>query len=100
MNKKGDKLRTLIIGAGSAGTMVARQLLKKESTLLPVAFIDDDLNKHHLDIMGVPIVGGMEDIVHVVRELDITNIVISIPSSNKQELNMIRSEERRVGKEC
>lgn len=89
INKEDHKLRTLIIGAGSAGTMVARQLLKKESTLLPVAFIDDDLNKHHLDIMGVPIVGGMEDIVHVVRELDITNIVISIPSSNKQELNMI-----------
>lgn len=89
MNKKGDKLRTLIIGAGSAGTMVARQLLKKESTLLPVAFIDDNVNKHHLDIMGIPIVGGVNDIVEVVKERRIANIVISIPSSNKQELNMI-----------
>lgn len=89
MNKKGDKLRTLIIGAGSAGTMVARQLLKKESTLLPVAFIDDNVNKHHLDIMGIPIVGGVNDIVEVAKEQRIANIVISIPSSNKQELNMI-----------
>jgi len=89
MNKKGDKLRTLIIGAGSAGTIVARQLLKKESTLLPVAFIDDNVNKHHLDIMGIPIVGGVNDIVEVVKERRIANIVISIPSSNKQELNMI-----------
>src|SRR5690625_5131533 len=89
MNKKGDKLRTLIIGAGSAGTMVARQLLKKESTLLPVAFIDDNVNKHHLDIMGIPIVGGVNDIVEVAKERRIANIVTSIPSSNKQELNMI-----------
>ena len=89
MNKKGDKLRTLIIGAGSAGTIVARQLLKKESTLLPVAFIDDNVNKHHLDIMGIPIVGGVNDIVEVAKERRIANIVISIPSSNKQELNMI-----------
>ncbi len=92
INKEDHKLRTLIIGAGSAGTMVARQLSKKESTLLPVAFIDDNVNKHHLDIMGVPIIGGVKDIVQVVKELDIANIVISIPSSSKQELNMILQE--------
>src|SRR5690625_2965626 len=84
MNKGSHKLRTLIIGAGSAGTMVARELLKKESTLLPVAFIDDNVNKHHLDIMGIPIVGGVQDIMQVVKKLEITHIVISIPSSNKQ----------------
>ena len=42
--KKGDKKRTLIVGAGSAGTMVARQLLKNSATeLMPVAFIDDNV---------------------------------------------------------
>src|SRR5690625_4375097 len=92
INKEDHQFRTLIIGAGSAGTMVARQLLKKESTLLPVAFIDDNVNKHHLDIMGVPIVGGVKDIVHIVKEREIANIVISIPSSSKQELNMILQE--------
>ena len=38
-----NKKRTLIVGAGSAGTMVARQLLKNnEADLYPVAFVDDD----------------------------------------------------------
>ena len=33
--------------------MVARQLLKSnDADLLPVAFIDDDTKKHHLDILG------------------------------------------------
>jgi FlaA1/EpsC-like NDP-sugar epimerase len=91
--KKADhQLRTLIIGAGSAGTMVARQLLKKQSTLQPIAFIDDNVNKHHLDIMGLPIIGGVKDIVDVVEELDIANIVISIPSLDKQEMNEIIQE--------
>lgn len=92
INKPGHKLRTLIIGAGSAGTMVVRQLLKKESTLKPVALIDDNVNIHHLDLMGVPIVGGMQDIVQVVKELEVTNIVISIPSLPKQKMNMILQE--------
>ena len=54
-----NKKRTLIIGAGSAGTMVARQLLKNhDAELLPVGFIDDDAKKHKLDILGIPVVGG------------------------------------------
>lgn len=91
-NKADHKLRTLIIGAGSAGTMVARQLLKGESTLLPVAFIDDNVNKHHLDILGLPIIGGVKDIAGVVKKFDIGNIIISIPSLKKQELNIIFQE--------
>lgn len=85
--------RTLIIGAGSAGTMVARQLLKNyESNLQPVGFIDDDVKKHHLDIFGIPVLGGVNKIVSIVNELEIENIVIAIPSLNKRELNIIFQE--------
>jgi FlaA1/EpsC-like NDP-sugar epimerase len=85
--------RTLIIGAGSAGIMVARQLLKnKESDLQPVGFIDDDVKKHHLDILGIPVIGGVNKIESVVRELQIENIVIAIPSLSKKELNIIFQE--------
>lgn len=92
IKQQDHKLRTLIIGAGSAGTMVARQLLKSESTLMPVAFIDDDPAKHSLDILGLPIVGGVQDIVNCVAALDIGNIIISIPSLNRQALNIIFKE--------
>jgi FlaA1/EpsC-like NDP-sugar epimerase len=85
--------RTLIIGAGSAGIMVARQLLKnKESDLQPVGFIDDDVKKHHLDILGIPVLGGVNKIENVVREMQIENIVIAIPSLRKKELNIIFQE--------
>ncbi|SDQ09449.1 polysaccharide biosynthesis protein [Virgibacillus salinus] len=93
MNKQDNKIRTLVIGAGSAGTMVARQLLKhNEGNLLPVAFIDDDLKKHQLDILGLPVVGGVKQIAECVKEFEIDNIIISIPSLSKKDLNIIFQE--------
>ncbi|MGE7760175.1 polysaccharide biosynthesis protein [Peribacillus sp. NPDC097895] len=88
-----NKKRTLIIGAGSAGTMVARQLLKNNDVdLLPVAFIDDNARKHNLDILGIPVVGGVGKISRKVEALNIDHIIIAIPSLNKQEMNRIFQE--------
>ncbi len=93
LNKNLNIKRTLIIGAGSAGTMVARQLSKnKEADLLPVGFIDDDIRKQKLDILGIPVVGGVHDIAEVVIQLDIDNIIIAIPSLSKRALNIIFQE--------
>lgn len=87
------KKRTLIVGAGSAGTMVARQLLKNHETdLLPVGFIDDDVNKCKLEIMGVPVIGGISGIEESVKRYYVDNIVIAIPSLSKRELNNIFQE--------
>ncbi|MEW9671335.1 polysaccharide biosynthesis protein [Ammoniphilus sp. 3BR4] len=88
-----NKKRALIIGAGAAGTMVARQLRHNPDTeLFPVAFIDDDPGKQKLEILGLPVLGGREKIEDVVRELDIKNIIIAIPSLKKKELKQIVDE--------
>ncbi|MBC8080477.1 MAG: polysaccharide biosynthesis protein [Gorillibacterium sp.] len=89
MNKK----RTLIVGAGSAGTMVARQLLcNMDAEMLPVGFIDDNVKKQGLDILGIPVVGGVEQIKTAISELRIDNIVIAIPSLRQKDLNRIYEE--------
>ena len=91
--KSTNKKRTLIIGAGAAGTMVARQLHQNhDADLLPVAFIDDDRKKLNLDIMGIPVTGGSDQIEATVENFTIENIVIAIPSLNKKELNTIFQE--------
>ncbi len=82
--------RTLIIGAGSAGTMVARQLLQNhDAELQPIAFIDDNVKKQKLDILGIPVVGGVDQIEYFTKHLNVENIVIAIPSLNKKQLNHI-----------
>lgn len=93
IKKPESEKRTLIIGAGSAGTMIARQLQNNHHAgLVPVAFIDDDVKKHNLDILGIPVIGGVETIETSVKDLKIDNVVIAIPSLNRKELNVIFQE--------
>lgn len=84
--------RTLIVGAGAAGTMVARQLLQQSSELRPAAFVDDDPAKHKLDILGLPVLGGIDRIEAIARDNRIENIVIAIPSLGKKALARIFEE--------
>ncbi|MBM7606281.1 FlaA1/EpsC-like NDP-sugar epimerase [Metabacillus crassostreae] len=80
----------LIIGAGSAGTMLVRQLLKNnDSGLTPVAFVDDDEAKRKLQIYGVTVLGKTEDIPEIVESKQIDHIIIAIPSLSKSEIQKI-----------
>ncbi|MFK9094238.1 polysaccharide biosynthesis protein [Bacillus salipaludis] len=93
MSKQKDIKRTLIIGAGAGGTMVARQLLgNHEIDLKPVAFIDDDPRKFKLDILGIPVAGDSSHIKETVEKYKIDNIVIAIPSLGQKELKRIFEE--------
>ncbi|WP_258131733.1 polysaccharide biosynthesis protein [Bacillus cereus] len=90
ITKATDKKRTLIIGAGSAGTMVVRQLQhNKEADLYPIAFVDDDRNKQKLEIYNVPVVGTTNHIQEIVEDNDIEHIIIAIPSLNRGQINEI-----------
>src|SRR5438105_348325 len=56
-----DRRLVLVIGAGSTGRMIVRELqAKPQLRLKPVGFIDDDPSKHGLRIQGVPVLGGRE----------------------------------------
>ncbi|MEH7668444.1 nucleoside-diphosphate sugar epimerase/dehydratase [Bacillus sp. JJ689] len=90
ITKATNKKRTLIIGAGSAGTMVVRQLQhNKEADLYPIAFVDDDKNKQKLEIYNVPVVGTTNHIQEIVEDNDIEHIIIAIPSLNRGQINEI-----------
>lgn len=90
ISKANDKKRTLIIGAGSAGTMVVRQLQhNKEADLYPIAFVDDDRNKQKLEIYNVPVIGTTNHIQEIVEDNDIEHIIIAIPSLNRGQINEV-----------
>ncbi|TQR12710.1 polysaccharide biosynthesis protein [Psychrobacillus soli] len=85
--------RTLIIGAGSAGTMIARQLLKNiESPLKPIAFLDDDAQKKGLEIFNMRVLGGADIMADAVKDLSIEHIIIAIPSLDKQTSAMLMQQ--------
>ncbi|PGT89057.1 nucleoside-diphosphate sugar epimerase/dehydratase [Bacillus sp. AFS040349] len=93
MKSKVEKKNVLIVGAGAAGTMLVRQLLKSnESELQPVAFVDDDATKQRLQIYGVTVLGKAEDIPEIVESKSVDHIIIAIPSLNKMEIQRIYKE--------
>ncbi|MGO0062393.1 polysaccharide biosynthesis protein [Brevibacillus fluminis] len=80
----------LIIGAGNAGTLVAKELLQSpDSGLVPVGFIDDNSKKHNLHILGLPVFGSRQLIKDLVIRHAITHIVIAMPSAPKKEIAAI-----------
>lgn len=91
ITKSDTKKRTLIVGAGSAGAMIARQLNNEhnDSELWPVAFVDDDVTKQRMQVYNLPVVGTVKDIPTVVMQKNIEHIVIAIPSLKNGELNQI-----------
>jgi FlaA1/EpsC-like NDP-sugar epimerase len=93
MKTKHEKKRALIVGAGSAGSMLVRQLMKSHDTdLQPVGFIDDDEKKQKLQIYDVTVMGGTKDIPRLVEKYGIENIIIAIPSLRKGQLQDVYQE--------
>lgn len=90
---KQQQSKVLIVGAGEAGAMVIKELKKhKELGMTPVAVIDDDESKQRGRLLGIPILGKCEDIPEVAKELRIDQIIIAIPSANREQLRGIIDE--------
>ena len=72
--------RVLIVGAGSAGHMVARELATHPTLeLSPVGFVDDDIDIHGLHLENLPVLGSLEEIPRIVESHRIDEIIIAIP---------------------
>lgn len=84
--KEGTK--ALIVGAGRAGEMLVRDLLRDPNREYePWAFVDDDPKKRGQDIHGIRVVGPIDDIVEVADDVDI--ILIAVPSATSQQMRRI-----------
>ena len=91
-----DQERIMIVGAGSAGQMLLRDLARaKETNAKAVCLIDDDTKKQGRYLEGVPIVGGREEILSAVEEYRVDKIFLAIPSAtaeNRRDILNICSE--------
>jgi FlaA1/EpsC-like NDP-sugar epimerase len=84
------KKPVLLIGAGSAGIMVAREIRLRGNMDMEVkGFIDDDPVKLGSIIQGVKVLGSAEDIPRLVFELNIDHVVISFAEASRRDFRRI-----------
>ena len=77
--------RVMLIGAGSAGQLILRDLMRtKESRDQVCCIIDDNPNKWNRYVEGVPVVGGREDILLNCEKYKIDRIYLAIPSASAE----------------
>jgi FlaA1/EpsC-like NDP-sugar epimerase len=77
-----QRQRVLVIGAGEAGSLVVREMLRHPETgLYPVGFLDDNKRKVGQQIASVPVLGTSDDLELAIRSHGVNEVLIAIPSA-------------------
>ena len=91
--KNKDFKKVLVIGAGTAGALVVRELDRRlELEKKVVGLIDDDKQKLGTYIDGVRVLGNRHDIKKIVKEKDVEEIIIAIANLEKKILKELINE--------
>lgn len=92
VNSEGKEcgIPVLLVGAGDAGAVVARELKHYDcSGLRPVGFVDRDINKHGLTLFEIPVLGDRKDIPWLVKKYGIQQLILTMPSASREDIKEI-----------
>jgi FlaA1/EpsC-like NDP-sugar epimerase len=88
--RHGASKRVLLIGAGDAGNMVAKELSQRTDLGMEVeGFVDDDPKKFNSVIQGVRILGSTAQIPEIAKQLKIEEAIITIANAPSREIRRI-----------
>lgn len=94
----GNSRGVLIVGAGEAGTLIVREMQRHpEAGLKPVAFLDDDESKQRSLILGIPVLGAVDDLPHLVAKVRPHEILIAMPFAPGQVIRRVVTLAREAG---
>jgi len=82
--------RVIIIGAGSAGEKILREIMDNHQLNYEVAgFLDDDPQKRGRSIHGVRVLGPLEKLPVIMEKGDIREVLIAMPSAGGDQIRHI-----------
>jgi FlaA1/EpsC-like NDP-sugar epimerase len=80
--------RILIVGAGTGGEMLVRDILR-DGNYVPVGFVDDRAGLARMRIHGIPVLGAVERLPDLVQRYQVDRIFIAIPSATNAQMQRI-----------
>ncbi len=82
--------RVLIVGAGRAGEMLVRDLLRNpHGGFRPIGFLDDDLRKKGKEIHHVRVLGKADRIADVAQRYSVDLVMLAVPSATSREMRRL-----------
>lgn len=80
--------RVLVLGAGRAGEALLRELLR-ENRYRPVGFLDDKPTLRGSRVQNVPVLGTLERLPELAREVAAEMLLIAMPSATSQQMRRV-----------
>ncbi|MCL2603285.1 MAG: polysaccharide biosynthesis protein [Defluviitaleaceae bacterium] len=85
-----EPVQTLIIGAGeTAANLLLNPSRQGSRPRRIIGVLDKDPRKHGYTLHGVPILGGDDKIPQLVKERDVSEIIVAVPSMANDDLRRI-----------
>ena len=85
---RGDRRRTLIVGAGRGGRSLLRELRETPGEQV-VGFIDDDRRLARRRLQGVPVLGGTADTERILSRARPDSVLVTIPDAPRERLDRV-----------
>jgi UDP-GlcNAc:undecaprenyl-phosphate/decaprenyl-phosphate GlcNAc-1-phosphate transferase len=85
---RGERRRTLIVGAGRSGRSLARELRETPGELV-AGFVDDDPRLHRRRLLGVPVHGRSADIERILDATRPDAVLVTIPEAPSERLDAV-----------
>jgi FlaA1/EpsC-like NDP-sugar epimerase len=71
----------VVVGAGDAGRLIVQEMQRSRMlNYTPIGFVDDDPRKQHTRIMGVRVLGSIDELPRVLREHRPDEVLIAMPT--------------------
>jgi UDP-GlcNAc:undecaprenyl-phosphate/decaprenyl-phosphate GlcNAc-1-phosphate transferase len=85
---RGDRRRTLVVGAGRGGRSLLRELRETQGEQV-VGFVDDDPRLAHRRLQGVPVLGGLTEIESILSRSKPDTVLVTIPDAPRERLGLV-----------
>jgi len=94
-----ERKRALLVGAGQAGELLVRDLLKS-GPYEPVGFLDDADRRQGQEIQGVRVIGRVSDMERVIADMAVSVVLLAIPSASHQVIQAMVNRCQKLSIPC
>ena len=90
LSTKTNPQRVLVLGAGTSGDMLVRDMLRSHNHhYVLVGFLDDQSRLHGGKVQGIPVLGPINKLPEFVESLQIDMIIIAMPSATDEQMRRV-----------